>query len=188
LTACANQRTLVVVLPETNGHIGAVVVHEGRSRTVLDTAYGATTGSGEGRPLIPTPMDGPKVDRVFGEALAALPQPPVSLDLFFESDSLDLTPQSDADLHALLDTVKTRKAVEIVLTGHTDTMGTDSYNDALSAERAQSIKQKLLPVLQQYGVAADSVAAVGRGKRDPLIRTPDQTPEPRNRRVEITLR
>ncbi len=189
LAACASNRNLVVVLPEANGHVGAVVVHAGAGATVLDRAYAAAApGRTAAHPLKAGTMDAAKVDAIFGDALAALPAPPLSRSLFFENDSLTLTAGSDAELKALLGAIKSRKAVEIVIAGHTDTMGTDDHNDQLSRERATAIKLALLPILQPYGVAADSVIAVGRGKRDLLIPTPDQTPEPRNRRVEITVR
>jgi outer membrane protein OmpA-like peptidoglycan-associated protein len=189
LAACASNPNLVVVLPEPDGHVGAVVVHAGASTAVLDKAYSAAApGPTAAHPLRAGAEDAAKVNAIFGDALAALPAPPLSQSLFFESDSLTLTAQSAADLRALLDTVKTRKAVEIVVTGHTDTMGTDDHNDQLSRERAEAIKLTLLPILKEYGVAADSVIAVGRGKRELLVQTPDQTPEPRNRRVEVTVR
>ncbi len=188
LSACA-ERSLVVVLPEPNGHVGAVVVHSGGSQTVLNKGYAAATPSARSANPLPAGTYGDeKVKRMFGETLAAMPEPPVSQDLFFKVDSLDLTPASEAALQNFLDKLKTRKAVEIVITGHTDTKGKDDYNDALSLQRAESIKSTLLPVLLKYGVGADSVAAVGRGKRDLLVATPDDTPEPRNRRVEITVR
>ena len=188
LSACAS-RSLVVVLPEPNGHVGAVVIHSGDSQTVLNKGYAAATPSARSaNPLPAGAYDDTKVKRIFGETLAAMPEPPMSQDLFFEVDSLNLTPESAATLQAFLDTLKTRKAVEIVITGHTDTMGKDDYNDALSLQRAESIKSTLLPVLLKYGVDADSVAAVGRGKRELLVATPDDTLEPRNRRVEITVR
>ena len=189
LAACAANRELVVVLPERDGHVGAVVVQAGAARVVLNQAYSAAApGPRSAHPLPAGTLDGQKVDQLFGEALAAMPAPPLSQDLFFESDSLDLTAESAAALQALLETLKTRRAVEIVLTGHTDTMGADDYNDGLSKQRAESIKQALLPALAKYGVSAENVSAVGRGKRDLLIPTPDQTPEPRNRRVEITVK
>jgi outer membrane protein OmpA-like peptidoglycan-associated protein len=184
LAACATRSDLVVVLPESNGHVGAVVVDAGKSRTVLDKAYAAAAP----RRLRDGAMDEAKVRVIFGDALAALPQPPLSQDLFFQTDSLELTPDSALALTALLETIKTRKAVEVVLTGHTDTMGTNDYNDLLSRRRAETIRETLLPILARYGVAADAVETRGRGKRDLLVATPDQTPEPRNRRVEITLR
>ena len=188
LSACAS-RNLVVVLPEPNGHVGAVVVHAGESQTILNKGYAAATPSARSANPLPAGAYGDtKIKQMFGETLAAMPEPPVSQDLFFETDSLDLTPQSSTALQAFLDKLKTRKAVEIVITGHTDTMGKDDYNDALSLQRAESIKRTLLPVLLKYGVGADSVTAEGRGRRDLLVATPDDTPEPRNRRVEITVR
>jgi outer membrane protein OmpA-like peptidoglycan-associated protein len=189
LSACAANHDLVVVLPESNGHVGAVVVHSGSNTALLNQAYAAAAPTPTAaHPLKPGAENAARVNAAFGEALGALPAPPISQSLFFENDSLTLTAQSAADLRALLDTVKTRKAVEIVITGHTDTMGTDDYNDQLSRERALAIKESLLPILKDYGVAADSVIAVGRGKRELLVQTPDQTPEPRNRRAEVTVR
>lgn len=189
LASCAERRDLVVVLPESDGHVGAVVVHAGEKSAVLNHAYAAAApGAGAPHALKPAAMNGDRVKAIFGDALAALPAPPISQTLFFDNDSLTLTPQSAAALRALLATIRTRKAVEIVLTGHTDTMGTDDYNDALSRQRAASIGEALAPILREYGVAADSVTAVGRGKRELLVQTPDQTAEPRNRRVEITVR
>jgi outer membrane protein OmpA-like peptidoglycan-associated protein len=188
VSACAS-RSLVVVLPEPNGHVGAVVVHSGDSQTVLNMGYAAARPRARSaHPLAAGAYDNTRIKRIFGETLAAMPEPPVSQDLFFETDSLGLTPESAASLQAFLDTLKTRKAVEIVITGHTDTTGKDEYNDALSLQRAESIKTTLLPVLLKYGVNADSVTAVGRGKRELLVATPDDTPEPRNRRVEITVK
>ncbi|HLZ84948.1 MAG TPA: OmpA family protein [Caulobacteraceae bacterium] len=189
LAACAHNRNLVVVLPEANGHVGAVVVHAGQSQAVLDQAYAAAAPAPKSAHRLKAgALNAAKVKAIFGDALAALPVPPTSQSLFFENDSLTLTAQSAADLRALLDTVRTRKAVEIVVTGHTDTVGSDDYNDQLSRDRANAIMLTLLPTLKAYGVSADSVVAVGRGKRDLLVHTPDQTAEPRNRRVEITVR
>ena len=189
LAACASNHNLVVVVPEPDGHVGGVVVHSGSSTAVLDHAYAAAAPTPTAaHPLKPAAEDAAKVNAMFGDALAALPAPPESRTLFFENDSLTLTPQSEADLRALLETIKTRKAVEIVITGHTDTMGTVDYNDNLSRERADAVKLALLPILKEYGVDAGAVVSVGRGKRELLVQTPDQTAEPRNRRAEITVR
>jgi outer membrane protein OmpA-like peptidoglycan-associated protein len=132
-------------------------------------------------------MDRGKVDTVFGETLAALPAPPLSQPLYFK-EGVALTPDSETALRALLVTLKARKAVEVVITGYTDTMGTDEYNDQLSRDRAETVKQALLPILTEYGVAADSVTAVGRGKRELAVPTADNVFEPRNRRVDVTVR
>jgi outer membrane protein OmpA-like peptidoglycan-associated protein len=189
VAACATQRNLVVVLPESDGHVGAVVVQAGDSKALLNTGYAAAAPTRRAaRPLPPGSLNDDKVKRLFGDTLAALPEPPISQNLFFDNDSLELTPESTAALRALLDSLATRKAVEVVLTGYTDTTGTADHNDALSLQRAQSIREKLAPMLAKYGISDDSITVVGRGKRDLLIETPDQTDEPRNRRVEITVR
>jgi len=68
--------------------------------------------------------------------------------------------------------------------GHTDTGGTIDENDRLSQERAKAIKEALIA----KGLQAKFVRAVGRGERELLVSTPDNFPEPRNRRVEIIIR
>jgi OOP family OmpA-OmpF porin len=100
----------------------------------------------------------------------------------------ELVPESRPALDAMLAELAERKAVEIVITGHTDTMGASGKNDQLSLERAQAVKKQLQESLSAHGVQSDSVTAVGRGERELLVKTPDQTAEPRNRRVEITVR
>jgi len=68
--------------------------------------------------------------------------------------------------------------------GHTDAVGTDQYNDALSLRRAERVSALLVA----RGIPSDRITAVGRGKRELLVPTPDGVAEPRNRRVEITVR
>lgn len=75
-------------------------------------------------------------------------------------------------------------AADIVVVGHTDALGSDATNDALALKRAQTVRASILG----RGIAADSVSAVGRGKRELLVPTPDGVAEPRNRRVEILVR
>jgi outer membrane protein OmpA-like peptidoglycan-associated protein len=81
-----------------------------------------------------------------------------------------------------------RKAAEVVITGHTDTVGSAADNDRLSLGRAKAVAAKLNDTFAAKGVKSDAIATVGRGERDPLVKTPDQTAEPKNRRVEITVR
>jgi len=68
--------------------------------------------------------------------------------------------------------------------GHTDKVGTDAYNDALSRQRAEVVRKALLA----RGIAQDNVVAIGRGKREPIVPTADGVAEARNRRVEIQVR
>ena len=80
--------------------------------------------------------------------------------------------------------ITARPAPDIVVVGHTDRVGTVADNDRLAKRRAESFKKRL----QERGLADDAIQTAGRGEREPLIETPDETAEPRNRRVEILVR
>ena len=71
-----------------------------------------------------------------------------------------------------------------MVTGHTDTTGALLANDELSLKRAQVVAQLLI----KNGAPALRTEAVGRGKRELLVKTADEVDEPQNRRVEIVVR
>jgi len=71
----------------------------------------------------------------------------------------------------------------IQLTGHADRSGPRPYNQGLSERRAGAVKRFLI----DQGVPEDIIATLGKGEDDPLVATPDNAREPRNRRVEIVL-
>jgi len=181
LTGC--NKNLVVVIPDTtDGHIGAVVVEANGNKAVLDTAYAAATpGSGA---LKPDTSDAQQVKKIFGTALTAQPAAPSTYTLYFVNDSDQLTPDSKPAFEKVFTDVQQRKAPEIVVTGHTDTMGDPTYNDRLSLERAKAVSKLFVA----RGIPADSVSVAGRGQRDLLVQTPPDKAEPLNRRVEITVR
>jgi outer membrane protein OmpA-like peptidoglycan-associated protein len=132
--------------------------------------------------------DANSVDKVFGSALAARPIPPKTYALYFVNDSTELVPESRAAFESVFADVAKRKAAEIVVTGHTDTVGTREYNDRLSLERANAVATQFKDSFAANGIKSDAVSTAGRGERDLLVPTGDQVPEPRNRRVEITVR
>jgi len=75
-------------------------------------------------------------------------------------------------------------AAEVVVTGHTDRVGSVEANDRLSLARAEAVRDLLVAA----GVARSAVTAVGRGEREPAVPTADEVAEARNRRVEIKIR
>ena len=173
----------VVVLPDESGHVGAVVVGEGDKAKVLDSAY-ATAEVGRGGSLSTRTVQQEDVQRAFGAAMAARPIPPKQFTLLFKLDSEELTPESEATFAALFDDIRRRGTYEVEVVGHTDTLHSQDYNQTLSQQRAEYVRTQLV----SRGIAAGSIAAVGRGELDPAVKTPDQTSEPRNRRVEVTVR
>ena len=76
------------------------------------------------------------------------------------------------------------KPTDVVVVGHTDRMGTPQANVALGLKRATAVRNLLVSA----GLTASTIEATSHGEADPLIETPDETAEPRNRRVEIAVR
>jgi outer membrane protein OmpA-like peptidoglycan-associated protein len=77
-----------------------------------------------------------------------------------------------------------RAAPEVTVIGHTDRVGKAEANDALSIKRAQILRTMLIA----QGVPSTAIEAAGRGEREPLVPTADEVAEPKNRRVEISVR
>lgn len=180
LGSCSND--LVVVLPASDGHIGGVVVETNRSKFVLDQPYAEASPGLVG--MHAGQSDAKEVDQVFSAALSAQPIPPRHYTLYFVNDSDELTADSRGDFEEVFKEIARRKAAELVITGHTDTMGEVDYNDKLSLDRANAVEH----LFTERGLSGASIVTAGRGKRELLVKTPDQTPEPRNRRVVITVR
>ena len=183
LNACSTTKELVVLLPGENGQVGAVAIAEPQRTTLLDTPLGAAKIDTKGRVTKDT-LNEADVKRTFAEALAAQPPKALSFTLYFVEKSTEIMPDSRATLDALLAEVAKRQAVEVQITGHTDRVGKVEDNDRLSIERAEAIRA----VLITNGLRASFIRTVGRGEREPLVPTPDEQAEPRNRRVEVLVR
>lgn len=115
---------------------------------------------------------------------AALRAPSVSLFLQFPVGSAELTTEA---IHVLDDLGKALNDQALAgyrfrIEGHTDTVGTRDYNLRLSERRAAAVVYYLA---DRFHIDRNRLLAVGMGKDGPLVATPDQTPEPRNRRVMI---
>jgi outer membrane protein OmpA-like peptidoglycan-associated protein len=188
LSACCSvpRNDLIVVLPGADGHVGGITVEAAGTKMVLDKAFaGAKPGAGG---MAPVEVSESEVNQVFGDALAARPVPPKSYTLYFLTGGTDLSPDSQATMDAMLADMAARKAAEVLITGHTDTVGAGADNDRLSLARAKAVAATLSETFAAKGVKSDSIATAGRGERALLVETPDQTAEPKNRRVEITVR
>lgn len=174
---------LFVVLPGRDGTAGAITVVHGTERRVLEDAYAALRVTRDGW-LEPARVSAQEVREVFGAALDAQPPPAASFILYFTFGTDQLTPESTRELGDVMAEVQRRPDPEVVIIGHTDRVGGIAQNDALSLQRAERVRASILGL----GLPADRVQATGRGEREPLVATEDEVAEPRNRRVEITVR
>ena len=177
-------RDVIVLLPDDQGKTGAIVVSSGGVERRLDRPGETVTVEAGSPPGLPAVMPDREVRAIAGPALAALPKPPARFILYFEHDSVNLTPESQAILNKVLETIRDRSPVDVSVVGHTDTVGKKEYNYALSMKRARAVAS----ILRGNGVDPSVLDITSHGKDNPLVPTGDQVPEPRNRRVEITIR
>ena len=173
---------MVVLLPDKDGKVGTVLVQNPKGGAVLNSAYAAARTTPEG--VQRETLSKSEISDVFGSALAAQPPRPISFVIYFESGTDDFSEQSKQEVKRLLAELARRQAPDISVIGHTDLVGSDPSNDALSLQRAERVKS----ILVGMGVSAERISTAGRGRREPLVKTGDGVPEPRNRRVEISVR
>lgn len=183
LAGCATTHDRVVLLPDAEGHVGKIAVIQGEQQTVIDQAYGSVRTDDRGRAEA-AQLDSDSVRTSYAAELASLPPRPHSYFLYFVGDSAELMDESRQKLPKILQEIAQRPAAEITVIGHTDTRGSHEYNDRLSLDRAMVLRAELL----KMGVDPAAIAAAGRGERELAVPTEDGVEEPRNRRVEISVR
>jgi hypothetical protein len=93
-----------------------------------------------GRAPVLTTLTPADVEKMFGEALSALPPAPRRFTLFFRFESDELTDQSQALIPQILAAVKEHAVQDVVVIGHTDTMGTQPANYGLGLKRAMMVR------------------------------------------------
>jgi OOP family OmpA-OmpF porin len=104
-------------------------------------------------------------------------------DAFFDFDKAVLKPEAKEKLDDLVSKTKEINLEVIIAVGHTDSVGTDAYNDKLSVKRAESIKT----YLTSKGVEANRVYTEGKGKKQPVADNKTAEGRAKNRRVEIEV-
>jgi outer membrane protein OmpA-like peptidoglycan-associated protein len=184
LMSCAN-KNVIVLLPGSEGKTGRILVSNRGGELLLAEPKQATDiASADAAPSTPFPMSDERIQAAFGEALSALPQPPVHFVLYFRSGTAELTEESRKLLDEVLSTTGSRKSTDVSVVGHTDRVGSREANYSLGLERTGMISRMLV----SQGIDRDFIDASSHGEDNPLIKTDDNLPEPRNRRVEIVVR
>jgi outer membrane protein OmpA-like peptidoglycan-associated protein len=175
----------LVVLPDDDGHQGAVAVLESDgapTEAVIDSGN-SRTALGTRTPVAkPRGPDGLKKQEA--ALLTGLPPPAKSFLLYFEQGTTTLTSQSSTVLPALRQEIAARSGAEVEVIGHTDTVGSEEDNDRLSTKRAEEV----LAWLASQGFDPSMMSAIGRGERQLMQPTLDNVDNPANRRVEVIVR
>lgn len=179
--------TLVTLLPDADGSTGRASVTgkaPNAQPTELASARESTVVGLNGATTKVTIVSADDVQRQYGSLLASLPPAAQHFTLYFRFESDELTPESKALVPDILNAVKGRPVPEVVATGHTDTTGTPASNFELGMKRATMVRA----LLADAGLDPASIEVTSHGEAALLVSTPDDTYEPKNRRVEITIR
>jgi outer membrane protein OmpA-like peptidoglycan-associated protein len=185
LISCATKKNLIVLLPDPDGQVGEVVVsNKGGTQLLTKSRHATAVKSLDVSPASPVSMKEEEVFKIFGEALSAQPEPPLRFLLYFMYSTAELTEESQRQIPEILRAIETRKSKDIYIVGHTDRIGSRGSNYKLGFERVDTIKA----ILISKGFDPSAIEGASHGEDNPLVKTKDEVAEPRNRRVEITVR
>lgn len=151
---------------------------------IIGAAVGGVAGAVIGRQMdqqaeeLAADLEGADVERVGEGILINFPS-----GLLFDFDSSNLRSASRADLADLASSFGKYEGRELMIVGHTDATGTDSYNMTLSRQRAQATADYLM----SRGVPSSRIRVVGRGEEEPVASNDSAEGRQLNRRVEIAV-
>lgn len=130
-------------------------------------------------PAAPAPAAAPAVV----PAAPATEKVSFAADAFFDFNKTALKPEGKAKLDDLADKVKGLNLEVVIAVGHTDSVGSDAYNDKLSVKRSEAVKS----YLAGKGIDASKIYTEGKGKKQPVADNKSAEGRAKNRRVEIEV-
>ncbi|MEW6258841.1 MAG: OmpA family protein [Thermodesulfobacteriota bacterium] len=174
-----------LLLPNSDGTVGKIVVQNSGGTRVVDQAYHEThVDDPTLAPSEPRRMSPSEIQETFGDVLRISVRPPEHFILYFREGTAELTTESKDLVPRILQTIRERRSNDISVVGHADTKGSAEVNFRISKQRAEMVAG----MLQAAGVDPTSLDVTSHGERNLLIPTADDVSEPRNRRVEVTVR
>jgi outer membrane protein OmpA-like peptidoglycan-associated protein len=170
------------------GVAGAVIGNQsGRNRTgaVIGAAAGAAVGAAVGRRMDKQEQE---LRQIEGVEVTRPSEGEISVrltsDVLFDFDSAALRPESRTTLRELGENFRQYPDNQLIIEGHTDSVGTEAYNQRLSEQRAANVADYLI----DQGVQASNVVVYGFGEARPKASNDTAEGRQLNRRVEIHIR
>ncbi|NLC71794.1 MAG: OmpA family protein [Desulfuromonadaceae bacterium] len=182
---CRTPQSMVVLIPNPDGTVGELEVSNEAGNQVLSEANQAVRVKDRNtKPSEGFAISADEIRVTFADALAAQPPPPEKFILYFKPGSSELIPESSALLSQIIQVTRKRGSSEVVISGHTDTVGARDYNYRLSLQRAQ----EGFAILVANGAVAEDIKVTSHGEGNLLVKTADEVAEPRNRRIEVVVK
>lgn len=190
LTGCASMNNTergAGIGAATGGAIGAAI---GRNNggtakgAIIGAILGGAAGAVIGRRMdnqardLDRDLEGAEVERV-GEGIAVT----FESGILFPFDSETLLPAGRSNLQDLARSLQNYPGTEVLIVGHTDATGSDSYNMALSQRRAESAAS----YLAAQGISRSRIRTQGRGEVEPIASNDSESGRQQNRRVEVAI-
>ena len=168
------------------------------ARAGVEAQYNIDQGDTEWAPSVGVGMNfggGSKPAPVVAAAPEPVPEPApvaeepaqvvrVELDVKFDFDKAQVKEESYGDIKNLADFMNQYPQTSTTVEGHTDSVGTDAYNQQLSEKRASAVREVLV---NQYGVEGQRVNAAGYGETQPVADNATESGRAINRRVEAQV-
>jgi outer membrane protein OmpA-like peptidoglycan-associated protein len=183
----SQQQRGAVIGAAAGGAIGGVVGNQTGS-TARGAIIGAVIGGAAGAVIghqmdqqakeIQQNIPGATVERV-GEGIDVT----FASGILFPFNSTDILPAGRSNLQELANSLQKYPNSDILIVGHTDSVGTDAYNLDLSQRRAQAASA----YLQTLGVPAARIRTEGKGEAEPVVANDTEEGRQKNRRVEIAI-
>jgi outer membrane protein OmpA-like peptidoglycan-associated protein len=178
-------RSMVVLIPDPDGNVGQLLVaNDGGQQVLNEKNQSVQITDKKTAPGKITTLSNEEIRSTFSDALAAQPLPPAKFILYFLQDSDELTDESKSILPQIIQVIHKRGSTDIVISGHTDTVGAKEYNYKLALDRAKV----LYGIMVANGAVPANINVTSHGEGNPLIKTSDEVAEPRNRRVEVVIK
>lgn len=190
LSGCAsmNKTQKGAVIGAGGGAIAGAIIGKVSGNTALGTVIGAAVGGTAGT-IIGRKMDkqAEAIEQSIPEAKVERVAEGISVEfdssILFALNSSSLTPASTANLDKLVNILNTYPDTDIEVQGHTDSSGSETYNQTLSEKRAGSVTTYLL----QNGITGSRISAVGYGELSPKYDNATEVGRAQNRRVEFLI-
>lgn len=155
---------------------------QGESMPAVATADGVPEPKNRRVEITVTTVNGETASDVDSAPIA--PAEATTFVIYFDLDKAQWRSDAKGSLADMLAHAARVSGGQMVIAGHTDRSGTDAYNQDLSQRRAKAVAD----AVAVCGLNVEQVHLENHGEDEPAIDTADGVPEPRNRRVEITIR